>query len=163
MSQAFRCRRLLPCLALPASAALLLACSGEAPDATLSTDGLIVLAEESRYRIVSRSVSPEAASRPGELVVSVAASGGWHVEPEAPTQLELESSGVRLEPSAFANEDARVLDSGGFEFAAAIHAEAPGEGHARGQVKFGICEGPDEKCVIVRREVEIPLRVVFAD
>ena len=78
-------------------------------------------------------------------------------------RLALEASGVRIEPATFANEDARVLDADGFEFAGALHADAAGPGRARGQLKFGICEGPQEKCVIVRRELDIPLQVVFAN
>ena len=146
-----------------ALALALLACSGEAPRSAPNDGGPLVLAEESRYRILASAVSPTSAHAPGELRVSVVASGGWHVEPAAPTRLSLESDAVRIEPAAFTNEDATVLDGDGFEFAAALHAEDPGPFQATGQLKFGICEAPDANCVIVRRDLEIPLEIVFSD
>ena len=123
----------------------------------------LVLAEESRYRISAHTVLPTSAESPGELRVTMTASEGWHVEPDAPIRLDLEPSGVRLEPAAFANQDAVVLTDEGFEFVAQLSADTSGPGHAKGRIKFGICEGPKEQCVIVRRDLEIPLPIVFAD
>lgn len=141
-----------------------LACSADSREPSSSSDDrTLLLAEEARYRIVALIVPPTSADSPGELRVTMTASGDWHVEPEAPIRLTLESSSVRIEPTAFTNRDARVLTDDGFEFVAQLHADASGPGHAKGQIKFGICEGPKEQCVIVRRDFDIALRIVFAD
>lgn len=148
-------------IAFLALAALACSVASEGPS-NLESEALVV-AEEKRYRIVAHAVSPVSDHSPGELRVKMVASGGWHLEPEAPIRLDFEPSDVRLEPTSFANEDAHVLNDDSFEFVAQLHADASGDRYAKGKIKFGICEGPKEQCVIVRRDIEIPLQIIFAD
>ena len=129
-------------------AALVLACS----EATRPVDpGPALLAEESRYRVVSESDG-------SVLTVRVEATGGWHIAPEAPAKLDLTVAGARVEPAALRAEHARELTEDVIEWGCQVLPDGSGgDVDAAGQLKFGICEGPKEKCVIIRREIEIPL------
>lgn len=127
---------------------LLLACS----EASGPVDpGPALLAEDGRYRVVSESAG-------NALTVRVEATGGWHIAPEAPAKLDLSLDGARVEPAALRAEHARELTEDVIEWGCQVLPDGSGRDvDAVGQLKFGICEGPKEKCVIVRREIQIPL------
>ncbi len=123
----------------------------------------IVVAAEARYRVLARASPPSSAASRGELRVEVQTSGGWHIAPEAPARLELEPRGVTLASTDLREEDKQSADEDGFVFATEVRALSPGHHAATGKLKFGICEGPKEKCVIVRRDLSIPVDVAFTD
>jgi hypothetical protein len=135
-----------------------LACSGDSAPV-----GSIVVAEESRYQVVARATSPHSPSQQGELRIEVQTAGGWHIAPEAPARLDLEGNGIEFVHAALRADDKLSATEDGFVFATDLKAEAPGRHTATGKLKFGICEGPKAKCVIVREELAIPIDIAFAD
>jgi hypothetical protein len=143
--------------------ALLLAILLAGCNAPSDPDAATVLAEEARYRILSSHVSPGSPDSSGEVRVRVAATGGWHIAPEAPLRLDFSSADVILAPLELRSEDAESLSDEGFAFATGLRAAEAGAATAQAKIKFGICEGPKEKCVIIRRDMEIPLEIVFTD
>lgn len=126
-------------------------------------DGRVV-ARDSNYRVTMQAASPKNAEDAGELRLTVETSEGWHIAPEAPAKLDLASEGpLRFEPSALRQADAQGVHDDGFEFATALRSERPGHALARGELKFGICEDPARKCILVRRSLELPIEVAFDD
>jgi hypothetical protein len=120
-----------------------------------------VVAQESRYRVVTDA----SASGPGVgmLDVRVEATGGWHIAPEAPVRLDLAAPDVTFVPAKLRAEHASKLDENVIEWSSELRAESSGGRTASGQLKFGICEGDAEQCVIIRRDLEIPLVLAHSD
>jgi hypothetical protein len=141
---------------------MLLACACACGPAANSNEPTVV-AEDARYRVLARTSSPSSATSSGELRVEVQTSGGWHIAPEAPARLDLTARGVTLASTELREEDKQSADEDGFVFATELRASAPGRHAVLGTLKFGICEGPKEKCVIVRRDLSIPVDVAFTD
>ncbi len=119
--------------------------------------GARLVAEDSRYRVTlarAGSSGPDTA----ELHLRVEPTNGWHIAPEAPARLRFaEQPGLHWDPAELSSEETGHIDADGLEFGTTLRMEAGGPTDARAHLKFGICEGPKEKCVIVRRDLELPL------
>ena len=112
---------------------------------------------DSRYRLTGAVVAGEPNASP-QLRVRVEPRHGWHIAPEAPARLDLESSaGVRFPRERLTREDAAALDEEQLVFTTGFSVEPGAPVTARGQLKFGICEGEDQVCAIVRRDLDIAL------
>jgi hypothetical protein len=135
-----------------------LACGGAPGDGEA-----FVVAEEARYQVLAQPTAPRSADTPGELRIEVRTTGGWHIAEEAPARLDLEASDFTFSHAALRNDDKRSATEDGFVFATEVRAETAGRHTALGKLKFGICEGPKAKCVIVREELAIPIDVAFAE
>ena len=123
-----------------------------------------VIAEESRYQVLLSVTSPPSPVASGELRIRVEMRNGWHIAPEAPARLELETpAGIGLSPGSLSSEDAIALDDAGVEWSAELRADKAGAATTQGHLKIGICEDDEERCVIVRRTLELPVQVFFAD
>jgi hypothetical protein len=119
-----------------------------------------VVARDARYRVTSDTSPAPTATAPGSLRVRVETLNGWHVAPEAPARLDLTATdALHFEPAELREQHLQRLGDDGFEFSASVRATRPGPATAHARLKFGICEGPKAKCVIVRRELELPLEV----
>ncbi|MEM7413432.1 MAG: hypothetical protein AAF430_24585 [Myxococcota bacterium] len=131
------------------------AAEAEAPEPEL-------LVSEDRFRVLLASDSPSAADQAGELRVTVETTGGWHVAEEAPARLDLTAPAtMAFEPAELRQSEVRAKHENGFEFVTKLFAEAPGGGVAQGLLKFGICEDDESQCVIVRRDLTLPIDVAF--
>ena len=89
----------------------------------------------------------------GALRLRVETRGGWHVADEAPASLGVEpAAGLEFEPVSLEERT-----TGSLEFAVAYRAgpDAPSEAAAR--LKFGICEEQDAGCILVKRDLQLPL------
>jgi hypothetical protein len=118
-----------------------------------------VVASDARYRVTAHA-DPVTVAAAGRLRVRVETQNGWHVTAEAPARLDWSGPpALRFEPAALRQDDLVPLGEDAFEFVTAVGSERAGTATARGQLKFGICEGPKAKCVIVRRELELPIEV----
>ena len=142
---------------VPVSLLLLLLCACAEPTAEPAP---VVIAEESRYRVIAEATPIEPGV--GMLDLRVEATGGWHIAPEAPVRLDIEAFEVTFSPAKLRAEHARTLDEDAIEWSCEFRADKVSGSTATAQLKFGICEGPAEKCVIIRREVEIPIGVALA-
>ena len=119
-----------------------------------------VVATDSRYRVTAHAVPPPAVNAPGRLRLHVQTLNGWHVTAEAPARLDLAGpETLTFEPAELRQQDARPLGEDAFEFVTTVRADRAGSATAHATLKFGICEGPKAKCVIVRRELELPIEV----
>jgi len=118
--------------------------------------------EHEGFRVVARSLSPDSPSSSGTINVQVEAIAGWHIAPEAPLRLDLEGDGIELAPAQLRREHARSISEEGIDFATQLRAERAGAASARGKLKFGICRELEDKCIIMRREFEIPVTITFA-
>ncbi len=132
---------------------LALACGSTTSDP--APPDLHLLFEEARYRIVSHS-------QESELRVEVQTTGGWHIAPEAPARLDLSSGALEFAEPALRAEHQQALTDDGFAFATRVSSDRAGRHTATGRLKFGICEGPKAQCVIVRRELAIPVDIAHA-
>jgi len=135
---------------------LLIACA----DGTTPA-GEHVVDEHEGFRVLALAQSPETPSSTGSLDIRVEAIGGWHIAPEAPLRLDLQSAEIRLMPAELRREQARSISEEGFDFRAEVRAERAGPTTAHGQLKFGICRAREDKCIIMRREFEVPVEIAF--
>ena len=126
------------------------------------TPAAAVVAEEARYRITFESSSPETPDDAGRLRVRVQMQGVWKVVPEAPAWLQLEAGpGIDLVPPRKREPDAtRTTER--LEFSHEYRATHAREAVARGHLKFGICKGERDHCVIIERDIVLPLETAFA-
>ena len=135
---------------LAAGLLLLCGCAEVAPEG-----GPTLVVEENRYRVVAETIS--SGEGLGVLDVRVEAAGGWHIAPEAPVRLDLAAPDMTFTPAKLRAEHARKLDEDVIEWSCELNATTPARRVASGQLKFGICEGDAEQCVIVRRDLQIPV------
>ena len=114
--------------------------------------------DDRRYALELR-LAAAGAEEPGEaLELRVNARPGWHVAPEAEARLELEAAGgARFDPQRLVSADAERLDESGLSFHSRLHREGSARQEASGNLRFGICEGEDGPCQIVRRELRFRL------
>lgn len=120
----------------------------------------IVSIRDPQYRIDVELSSPDSPDTFGELRVHVEPQNGWKFALEAPASLRLE------EPAGFEFEgdtDATNHSLRHLEFTRSFRADGAGDTLAKGHIKFGICEGDESLCVLVRRELDLPLKVTFAE
>jgi hypothetical protein len=120
----------------------------------------VVAVRDSQYEIAVEFSSPDSADSVGELRVHVEPRNGWKFALEAPASLHVE------DPAGFEFDDASDPTShsiGHLEFTRTFRADGPGDTLAKGHIKFGICEGDESLCVLVKREVDLPLKVAFAE
>ena len=134
--------------------ALAIACGGaDGEPGPVALSGLA----DARYD-VRVELAPESGDGSPALHVRVEPSPGWHLEPDAPATLALETAGRgRLEPARQRGEDALRRSEQVLEFAAAV--EGAGALPVTGRLKFGICEGDAELCSIVRRDLAFTVRL----
>jgi hypothetical protein len=118
-------------------------------------DGTSVVAEEARYRVLA-TTKPTGAGR-GALELRVEMRGGWHIAEEAPVGLDLGAGGIAIRPAQLRVEHAHLLGEDEIEWRCDLVGEATDGATATAQLKLGICEGPGDQCVIVKREFEIPI------
>ena len=134
-----------------------LACGQEAAESRSA-----IAAQDAGYRIHYEATSPASPATPGRLVIRVETRNDWHVAPEAPVSLVLHApAGLELDPALQRSGDALRSSGEMLEFGSDLHAERPGAALVRGSLKFGMCQGEAERCVIVRRELELPLEIAF--
>ena len=71
------------------------------------------------------------------------------------------ADGLRFDASV------RVEDAGAaattLAFTNGFRGSEPGAAVARGRVKFGMCQGESERCVIVQRDLELPIAIDLPD
>jgi hypothetical protein len=121
-----------------------------------------IAARDSRFVVSFESSSPASAEAPGQLRILVEPLDPWHLALEAPATLKLQApAGLELQPAEQRAEDAVQYSAGALEFASTIRAGKAGAALVRGQLKFGMCEGEDTRCVIVRHDLELPLEIAF--
>ena len=114
------------------------------------------------YRIEFEAQPPASRDASGQIRLSVRPLKDWHLAPEAPAMLRLEDAdglsfdtAVRVEPTAPAD---RKLDfHNGFRCAGA------GAFVVRGRVEFGMCKGDSLHCIIIQRDLELPLEIAPPD
>lgn len=126
-----------------------------------SPAGDYVVDKHEGFRVVARTQSPGSPSSTGKIAVQVEAIGGWHIAPDAPVRLDLEGDGIRLAPSGLRREHAHSISEEEITFTAELRADREGPATAHGQLKFGICRALEDKCIIMRREFEIPVEIAF--
>jgi hypothetical protein len=131
-------------------------------DSTEGTRGAdaILAVSDSQYRIDVELDSPDSPEGLGQLRVHVEPQNGWKFALEAPASLRLE------EPAGFDfDEDSDATDHSlrHLEFTRTFRAEGAGDTLAKGHIKFGICEGDESLCVLVKRELDLPLKIAFAE
>jgi hypothetical protein len=130
--------------------------SGEQP----ATSDAVVAVRDSQYRIAIESIPPDTPDAVGQLRVYVEPQNGWKVALEAPATLHLEeTAGLEFNPEP----DATDRSTSHLEFTRTFHANSTGDAVARGRLRFGICEGDESLCVVVQRELDLPVKVAFAE
>ena len=135
----------------------LLAC--DAAEHGLGSDAIVAV-RDSQYQIAVELSSPDSPDAVGELRVHVEPQNGWKFAVEAPASLRLE------EPAGFKfdeESDATNHSKAHLEFTRTFRADGPGDTLAKGHIKFGICEGDESLCVLVKRDLDLPLKVAFAE
>lgn len=146
-----------------ATAILFIACTGCGSEPPMEAATLALETADPRFEILLESSLPTAAAATRELRLRLVAKAGWHMEPAAPTTLELSAPpGIELEAALQRGEDAVHSSGESIEFAvdyrvAADHAPIDANTHVEGRVKFGVCRDENSRCEIVRRELQIPL------
>lgn len=131
----------------------LCACGGEKPGIRLLDPGGD---SDARYELWVWASAPTPPNASGDLRVRVELRPGWHLAPEAPASLRFEEAdGVRVEPWLQRGDDGVELDRHTLEFVA-LYSVA-GEPRIRGRLKFGLCEDGDERCAIIRRDLDLRL------
>ena len=133
------------------------ACDAAEP---LSGSDAVVAVRDSQYLIAVEFSSPDSPDAVGELRVHVEPQNGWKFALEAPASLRVD------EPAGFefdAESDATKHSIKHLEFTRTFRADGPGDTLAKGHIKFGICEGDESLCVLVKRELDLPLRVAFTE
>ncbi len=128
-------------------------------DRSSGSDSIVTI-RDSQYRIDVELSSPDSPDTFGELRVHVEPQNGWKFALEAPASLRLE------EPAGFEfEEDTDPTDHSlqHLEFTRSFRADGAGDTLAKAHIKFGICEGDESICVLVRRELDLPLKVAFAE
>ncbi len=135
----------------------LLACdSAEQP---LTSDAVVTILD-SQYRIAVESSSPDSPDASGQLRVHVEPRNGWKVALEAPATLHLEeTAGLEFD----AESGATNRSSSHLEFTRSFRATSSGDAVARGRLRFGICEGDESLCMMVQRELDLLVKVAFAE
>jgi hypothetical protein len=124
--------------------------------------GAGIAARDARFVVSFESSAPASPEAPGSLRILVEPRAPWHLALEAPATLRLEPpAGLQVEPAEQRSEDAVRHTAEALEFASALRAGRAGEALVRGHVKFGMCEGEDTRCVIVRQDLELPLDIAF--
>jgi hypothetical protein len=112
-------------------------------------------AADRRYRLDVRLEGENAAR---SLRVRVEPRRGWHLATEAPVALSLEApAGLRFEPASQHGDAAARFDRDGLELTCSVDGGGAPRAVARGGLRFGICEGEDGPCAIVRRELAFTL------
>lgn len=145
---------------LAAALASLLALAACTPDNAPGDPA--IAARDSRFVISFESSAPASPAANGRLRILVEARDPWHLALEAPVTLKLEAPpGFELEPAEQRAEDAVQRSTAALEFASTYRTAKAGEALVRGHLKFGMCEGEDTRCVIIRRDLELPLDVAF--
>jgi len=126
----------------------------------LPGSGAVVALRDSQYRIAVETRSPDSPDAVGQLLVHVEPQNGWKFALEAPAALHLdEIAGVEFEGVS----EVTAHSKGHLEFTRSFRAEGAGDNLARGHIKFGICEGDESLCVLVRRDLDLPLSVAFTE
>ena len=135
-------------------APLALGCAPDAPD------GAMLVATDARYRVLLHTDAAPSGDAPGTLRLHVETVNGWKIAPEAPARLDLEPhTDLEFEPATLRQEDATHIGEDAFEFVTRVRASRAGATTARGKLKFGVCEGDKEQCMIMRRELDLPIEV----
>lgn len=119
------------------------------------------LGGDARYEITLEATPPDRPEAEGTFLVRVDTRGDWHVADEAPAWLRIdETSGLEMDGGKRVPASAtdRRIDFD-FPFSATIDGPA----FARGELKFGVCEGDDDACSIVKEEIELPVTIAFGD
>ena len=120
-----------------------------------------VIDSDSRYQITLEASSPDSSEAVGHLRVRVDTRNDWHVADDAPAWFRIdETAGLEID-AAGKREPEKTSTSDRLDFAWEFTAATAGEAIARGQVKFGLCEGDDDACTIVKRDLELPLKIAF--
>ncbi len=128
-------------------------CSGEETAGRLLEPGG---RSDARYELEVWTRPPAPPATSGDLRVRVEPRPGWHLAPDAATWLRFEEAeGIQLEPSF--QRGSTVLDRRALEFVAEYPGGDAGERRIRGQLKFGLCEDGDERCAIIRRDLDLRL------
>jgi hypothetical protein len=149
-------RRLRPALL---SAALFALAACELAERLPGRDAVVAV-RDAQYEIAVKLSSPDSADSVGELRVHVEPRNGWKFALEAPASLRVD------EPAGFEfdeESDPTNHSIGHLEFTRTFRADGPGDTLAKGHIKFGICESDESLCVLVRREVDLPLKVAFEE
>ena len=133
--------------------ALGIALAGFAESAAAWTQGSGVT--DSRYTLEWKA-DPAEGRRERTLYVRVRPSSGWHIAEAAPATLRFDPTpGPSVDPAKQGRDDATQHSGEGFEFEAALRKVPNTGAAASGHLKFGICQGQNERCFIVRRHFEV--------
>ncbi len=130
---------------------------GACSDAVAPTNSdPIRVANDAHYRVW---IDPDRSDQaPREMRLRVEPTGEWHIAPEAPATLKLETTGeASFEPAEQEREDALSCSADGIEFVARVSGPRTKSSAGDGHLKFGICEGESERCIIVRRSFPLPV------
>ncbi len=110
---------------------------------------------DARYRIDVR-LDTEALEASCVLTVRAEPAVGWHIAPTAPTRLNWKPSAhLTIEQTSQRNADAVAFDRDALEFRTQLGGCGSDGVRLEGRLKFGICEGDDERCAIVRRDLNL--------
>lgn len=115
---------------------------------------------DSRYRV---EIETDAGPVSGVLSLRVVPVEDWHLVPDSPASLGVTGRGVAFPRALLASEDAIYDGDESLAFSLPFDREVDGDARVSGQLKFGICQGDDERCVVIRRDLEFVLQATSAD
>jgi hypothetical protein len=149
-----------------AASVLFLVCSACEPASSPGDLTIALETEDPRFEIfLDRSPSgPEAFASPAiALHLRIQPKAGWHIEPDAPTRLDLNPvPGIEVD-SPLPGSPAEVASSADkIEFKIAYRIKDEGKRNRPGlsfesRLKFGVCRNGNLRCEIVNREIQIPI------
>ena len=137
-------------IALIASLAALACSSPELPAADEFGDR--------RYSVALEAPSALSVGQAGSLDLAVRPKAGRHLSTEFPTRLELRTDGGITAPGRLEKSEAKRLDEKAIDYAAPLHAEAPGKATIHGTLQVGVCTGDRCERVELHFEREVQVR-----
>ena len=149
---------------------LLIACGGCEPTSTPGVVHQVLESEDPRFRILldgprTEPTSGTSSASSPQLYLRILPKPGWHIEPKAPTRLDLKlSADSDIETrSPIQTGEVEVSSSNeSIEFAITYRiADASASSGAATSIDshltFGVCREGDLRCEIVNRDLRIPL------
>lgn len=113
-----------------------------------------------RYRV---EIETDSGPIAGVLALRVVPLEDWHLVPDSPAAFSVAGAGVSFARSSLGSDDAVYVGEESVEFRLPFQREVDGDAVVSGDLKFGICQTDDQRCVVIERDLEFVLRATSAE